>query len=314
MNQRLPLSSLRVFEAAARLESFSRAAEESHLTHGAVSHQVKALEDFLRVPLFARTGRRVSLTNDGRLFADRVRSALREIDDAARLVSPSRRANRLTITTMPSFAARWLTQRIGRFMEAHPELEVNVHSSPAVVDFERDEADVAIRMGNGGWANCREELFMQDEYFPVCSPRLNGGRLPKRPADLVKFRLLRSHEEPWAPWFAAAGLTVTEPRGAEFNDASLMLQAAAAGHGIALGRRCLVENDFAAGTLVRLFEVSIPAPWAYYLVWPLRLDGADKIKAFRDWLSHEKSGTHSAPASPSIARTKARRPKRSGKP
>src|ERR1700682_6780364 len=150
MARRLPpLSALRPFEAAARLESFSRAAEELHITHGAVSHQVRALEEHLGAPLFARHGKRVALTAAGRTFAERVRGALDEIAMAADVVRPARRDNRLTVNVLPLFASRWLMPRLIRFMEAHPKIELNVTASVALADFVREDIDVAIRFGRG---------------------------------------------------------------------------------------------------------------------------------------------------------------------
>jgi LysR family glycine cleavage system transcriptional activator len=282
-----PLHALRAFEAAARLESFSRAAEELHVTHGAVSHQVRALEEFLGAALFARNGRRVALTADGRAFAERVRAALRDIGEAANSFRRPERANRLTVSLLPSFAARWLMPRIGRFMAKHPEISVNVHASLALVDFERDEVDMAIRFGRGDWPRVDAEKFMDDEYFPVASPRFNRGRLPVRPAELAQFRLVTSDDEPWTPWFRAAGVKLAEPAGPIFSDSSMVVQAAVDGRGIALARRSIAEGDLAAGTLVRLFDIATPAPGSYYLVRPA---GAlsEKVAAFRAWMLEEK--------------------------
>lgn len=282
-----PLHALRAFEAAARLESFSRAAEELHVTHGAVSHQVRALEEFLGAALFARNGRRVALTGDGRAFAERVRAALREIGEAANSFRRPERANRLTVSLLPSFAARWLMPRIGRFMAKHPEISVNVHASLALVDFERDEVDLAIRFGRGDWPRVEAEKFMDDEYFPVASPRFNRGRLPARPAELAQYRLVTSDDEPWAPWFRAAGVKLAEPEGPIFSDSSMVVQAAVDGRGIALARRSIAEGDLAAGNLVRLFDIAIPASGSYYLVRP---EGppSEKVAAFRTWMLEEK--------------------------
>src|SRR5438067_7833936 len=177
-----PLSALRAFEAAARLGSFSRAAEEISVTHSAVSHQVRALERALGTHLFHRNGRRVALTAAGRHFAERVGAALRDIGEAAQFVRRgSRDSNALTITTLPSFAARWLLPRLGRFMEQHPQIAVTVHTSLNLVDLERDEVDLAIRFGGGRWPGLEAQKFMEDEWFPVASPRFNDGRLPRRP-------------------------------------------------------------------------------------------------------------------------------------
>lgn len=288
MEPRLPpLHALRAFEAAARLESFSRAADELHVTHGAVSHQVRALEDFLGAELFARNGRRVVLTGDGRLFADRVRAALRDIGEAANSFRRPGRANRLTVSMLPSFAARWLMPRLGRFLAAHPEITVNVHASLALVDFERDEIDMAVRFGRGGWPRVEAEKFMDDEFFPVASPRFNRGRLPARPAELAQLTLMSSDNEPWTPWFKVAGIKLAEPGGPIFNDSALLMQAAVDGRGIALARRSIAEGDLAAGNLVRLFDVALKAPESYYLVWP-EGPAPEKVLAFRAWMLEEK--------------------------
>jgi len=282
-----PLGTLRAFEAAARLESFSRAAEEIFVTHGAVSHQIRALERALGTALFLRNGRRVSLTTAGRHFAERVRSALRDLAEAAQFVRRAEADRVLTISTMPSFAARWLLPRLGRFMERHPAIALNIHTSFTLVDFQRDEVDLAVRFGRGNWPDLETQKFLEDEYFPVASPRFNRGRLPARPSDLGKFQLMRSDDEPWTPWFRAAGVKLEEPRGPVFSDSSLLLQAAVDKRGIALGRRTLVEADLHAGKLVRLFNIALPAAGANYLVWP-----KDKLSAnaalLRDWLLEER--------------------------
>ncbi len=282
-----PLTTLRAFEAAARLESFSRAAEEISVTHGAVSHQVRALERALGIALFQRNGRRVSLTAAGRHFADRVGAALRDIAEAAQFIRRSERDHVLTISTMPSFAARWLLPRMGRFMEQHPEMAISVHTSLSLVDLERDEVDLAIRFGGGDWPGLEAQKFLDDEFFPVASPRFNEGRLPKRPADLAKLRLMRSDDEPWAPWFRAAGLKLDEPRASVFSDSALLLQAALDGRGIALARRSIAEDDLRTGTLVRLFNVALPAHGANYLVWPKGRLSANAV-LLRDWLLEER--------------------------
>jgi LysR family glycine cleavage system transcriptional activator len=286
MARRLPpLSALRPFEAAARLESFSRAAEELHLTHGAVSHQVRALEEHLGTSLFARHGKRVALTAAGREFAERVRGALDEIAKAAEQVRPARRDNRLTVSVLPSFATGWLMPRLIRFMETHPKIEVNVMATIALADFERDEVDVAIRFGPGPWPPLACEAFLDDEYFPVASPRTKA---PRSPRDLLGMRLIREDRHYWPQWFAAAGVVVDRPiEGPTFNDASYSLQAAARGEGIALARRSIVADDLERGRLKRLFGVALPAPERYWFVSPRALAGAARVKAFRDWVRAE---------------------------
>jgi LysR family glycine cleavage system transcriptional activator len=282
-----PLGTLRAFEAAARLESFSRAAEEIFVTHGAVSHQIRALERALGTALFQRRGKRVALTAVGRHFAERVRGALRELAEAAQFVRRTERDRAVTVSTLPSFAGRWLLPRLGRFMQRHPAIAVNIHTSLTLVDFESDEVDLAIRFGRGSWPDVEVQKFLDDEFFPVASPRFNRGRLPTRPADLAKFQLMRSHDEPWTPWFRAAGVKLSEPRGLLFYDSALLLQAAADGRGIALARRSIAEDDLRARKLVRLFDVALPADGANYLVWPKgRL--SPNAALLRDWLLEER--------------------------
>lgn len=279
-----PLTTLRAFEAAARHGSFSRAAEEISVTHSAVSHQVRALERSLGTALFHRNGRRVVLTEAGRNFAARVGAALRDIGEAAQLLRRGDRdKNVLTITTLPSFAARWLMPRLGRFMEQHPKIDVNLHTSLALVDLERDGVDLAIRFGKGEWPGLEAVKFLDDEMFPVASPRFNRGRLPARPAELAKFRLMRSDDEPWAPWFRAARVKIDEPRSHIFSDSAFLIQSAVDGRGIALVRRSIAEDDLRAGRLVRIFDISAAAHGANYLVWP-KGKLSPNAALLRDWL------------------------------
>jgi len=289
MARRLPpLSALRPFEAAARLESFSRAAEELHITHGAVSHQVRALEEHLGTALFARHGKRVALTTAGRSFAEHVRSALQEIAVAAESLAAGRRDNRLTVSVLPSFAARWLMPRLIRFMDAHPRIEINVLATVALANFGADEVDVAIRMGRGPWPPLACEEFLDDEYFPVASPKMNRGKLPKEPKDLLRMRIMREDRDYWQLWFAAAGVPLDRPlEGPYFNDSTFTLQAAARGEGVALARRSIVAEDLERGTLKRLFKISVASRETYWFVSPKETADAPRVKAFREWVKAE---------------------------
>jgi LysR family glycine cleavage system transcriptional activator len=286
MARRLPpLSALRPFEAAARLESFSRAADELHITHGAVSHQVRALEEHLGAPLFARHGKRVSVTAGGREFAARVRSALDEIATAAEAVRPARRDHRLTVSVLPSFASRWLMPRLIGFMEAHPKIEVNVSASVGLADFARDEIDIAIRFGVGPWAGLVCEKFLEDEYFPVASPKMNRGKLPRTPRDLLGVRLMLEDRDYWERWFEIAGVPLIHPlEGPLFNDSTYSLQAAARGEGVALARRSIIGEDLERGALKRLFNIAVPCRESYWFVSPKDRAGAASVKAFREWV------------------------------
>jgi LysR family glycine cleavage system transcriptional activator len=290
MARRLPpLSALRPFEAAARLESFSRAAEELHLTHGAVSHQVRALEEHLGTALFARHGKRVALTAAGRSFAERVRGALEEIAQAAAGLR-ARRDDRLTVSVLPSFASRWLMPRLIRFMDGHPGVEVNVIATTALTDFRSDEVDVAIRFGLGPWPPLVCERFLDDEYFPVGSPRLGRAKLPRTPRDMLKLAIIREDRDYWKPWFDQAGVPIEEARAARgpmFNDSTYALQAAARGEGIALARRSIVFEDLERGTLRQLFDITVASRERYWFVSPKETASTPKVKVFRDWVRAE---------------------------
>lgn len=289
MARRLPpLSALRPFEAGARLESFSRAAEELSLTHGAVSHQVRALEEHVGSPLFARHGKRVALTPAGRAFAERIRGALDEIAQAADQLR-SRRDDRLTVSVLPSFASRWLMPRLIRFMDAHPKVEVNVIASTALANFRDDEIDVAIRFGVGPYPPHECEIFLEDEYFPVASPALDPKKL-KAPRDLLAMRIIREDRDYWKQWFDAVGVPIEEARAARgplFNDSTYALQAAARGEGIALARRSIVREDLERGTLKRLFDVTVASRERYWFVSPKETADTPKVKAFRKWVKDE---------------------------
>jgi LysR family glycine cleavage system transcriptional activator len=309
-----PMQALRAFEAAARTRSLTKAAETLSLTHGAISHQIKALEGTLGVRLVERAGRGIRVTDDGERLAARLRAALAEISDAIREASERSNPRQLRVSATPSFAARWLLPRLGNFLARHRDIDIDVRSSLSLVDFRRDDADVAIRYGYGTWPDVKAEHLLSDVYFPVCSPRL-APRLPAHPRDLARYTLLRSDDEWWKPWFEAVGLDWPEPsRGPIFNDAALMLQAAVDGQGIALARTSLLGNDVRNGLLVRLFDIDVPAPRRHYLVYPPRLAGSPKLAAFREWLLDEIRADEGKgavrPANPG-ARTPARSRRRS---
>jgi len=283
-----PMQALRAFEAAARTKSLTRAAESLHLTHGAISHQIKALEADLGVRLVERAGRGIRLTDEGERFASRVRAILSDLGDAVREVSERANPRQLRVSVMPSFAARWLLPKIGRFFASHPDIDVDVSASNAITDFKREDIDIAIRHGSGPWPGLVAEHFLDDVYFPVCSPRLAKGNLPASPEDLSRYTLLRSEGDLWKPWFEAAGLDWPEPtRGPMFSDSSHTVQAAIEGQGIALGRTSLLGNDLRNGVLIRLFDIEVPSPRKYFLVYPPRLADTPKLGAFREWLFDE---------------------------
>ena len=283
------LNALRAFEAAARHESFSRAADELFVTHGAVSHQIRALEAELGVALFTRDGKRVRLTDGGRQYASDVRAALVTLAEATRQVRSGDRDRRLVVSLQSSFSARWVTPRIGGFIERHPEIDLELLSTNALTDFSRDDVDVAIRFGQGKYSGVHAEKLLDEVFFPVCAPDYNDGKLPRTPADLANLQLLRSSDELWRPWFDTAGLAdMVEPkRGVLYEDSSNLLQAAIDRQGIALVRRSLAMHEIVAGRVVRLFNVDGPSPWTYFFVCPPALLQTARVQAFRAWIFSE---------------------------
>jgi LysR family transcriptional regulator, glycine cleavage system transcriptional activator len=284
------LNALKAFEAAARHESFTRAADELFVTHGAVSHQIRALEGELGIALFARDGKRVRLTEAGRRYSVQVRAALSQLAEATQTIRAGDRERRLVVSMLSSFAARWVTPRIGRFIEAHPQWDVELQSTNQITDFARDDVDVAIRFGYGQYSGLHVELLLDEIFFPACSPSFNDGKLPADPRELAKLPLLRSDDELWRPWFDAAGLQdIPEPkRGVLYQDSSNLLQAAMDGQGIALVRRSLAMHEITLGRLVRLFkDIDGPSPWRYYFICAPQRMQTERVRAFRDWVFDE---------------------------
>ena len=286
--RRLPnLMALRAFEAAARHQNFSRAADEIHVTHGAVSHQVRALEQDLGVALFTRHGKRLEITPQGGRFAQAVRNALQDISDATQALRNETRQKRLTVSAIPSFASRWLAPRLGKFIEQNPDTELVLQSSGQLHDLVRDGIDVGIRFGQGQYPGLMVERLMGDSYYPVVSPGYNKGRLPTTPEQLKSAQLLRS-DEPWLPWFQAAGLKLAEPSGGvRFQDLSMLIRSAMSGDGIALVRHVVATQELASGELVRLFNLAVKSPWDYYLACPPDALHKPQVLAFRQWLLEE---------------------------
>ncbi|MFY3985941.1 transcriptional regulator GcvA [Achromobacter xylosoxidans] len=288
--RKLPnLGALKVFEAAARRESFSRAAEELFVTHSAVSHQIRALEGDLGTALFIREGRRLTLTAPGKRYAEQVRAALSSIAAASEALRSDDRERRLVVSLLPSFAARWLTPRVGRFIERYPELDLELQSTHTLTDFSRDDVDAVIRLGDGNYPGLFSEHLFDESFFPACAPGLNGGRLPVEPRELADMRLLRNDYQMWTAWFREAGLSGwREPRrGVLYQDASQQLQAAIDGQGVGLVRRSLAMQAILDGQLTRLFNVEVPSPFSYWMVCPEPLQEAHRVRALRDWLHDE---------------------------
>ena len=284
-SHRLPsLHALRSFEAAARHANFSRAAAELHITHGAISHQMKALERELGVTLFHRRSRGVELTAQGRDLAATMHEALDRIArGVAALRAQPHRA--LTVSMLPAFATHWLIPRLADFNRKHPEIDINIRASQTLTDFATDDVDLAVRYGGGHWPNLHAEQLAQEDVFPVCSPRFNNGHLPTTLADLARARLLHTPLQPWDEWFQALGVRTHLPRrGMTFSETDILLSAAIDGLGVALSRRLLAQPALDTGRLVRPVPHSVRAERSYFIVYPEQLAPAPRLLIFRDWL------------------------------
>lgn len=282
-----PLNALRAFEAAARHESFTQAARELCVTQGAVSHQVKALEDELGCRLFNREHRRLVITSAGQSYLTIVRDAFDRLALGTENLLQQHNTGVLTVSTSPNFASKWLVHRLGRFAEQHPTIDLRLAATMQHIDFAREDFDLAIRHGDGNWPGLHVTKLCVEELFPVCSPTLMRGRRALRsPADLKHHTLLHINERrDWGAWLEAANATgVNFSHGPVFNQASMAIDAAVDGQGIALARSALAAWDLRAGRLVRPFTLSLKVPYSYWIVCPKPTAALPKISTFRDWL------------------------------
>ena len=296
VDRRLPnLNALKAFEAAARHLSFTRAAAELNVTQGAVSHQVQALEEQLGLLLFRRMNRRLALTEAGKSYLPALGEAFDRIAEATRRLGRDPSAGPLKLSTMPSFASRWLLPRLPRLRKAAPELEIMISATPALVDLRDDQFDVVVRFGIGHYPDLHETFLMGDAVVPVCAPALLT-RPPglRRPEDLQHYTLLHDEVGPreqgvdWARWLAIAGIQgIDVKRGPTFSDSSFVVQAAIAGEGVGLGRLSLCHDDLVAGRLVQPFGPIAPIPMTYRLLTTPEKARWSKVERFREWLLAE---------------------------
>jgi LysR family transcriptional regulator, glycine cleavage system transcriptional activator len=283
------LNGLRAFEVAARLLSFTRAAAELNVTQTAISHQIRRLEDQIGIKLFIRQNRALALTREALDYLPSVSSAFEDLRRATAKLRRTEREGRLTVSTTASLATKWLVSRVAAFQDANPGMEVRISTSTHLVDFHREEVDIAVRYGRGSWPGLRAHWLMAERLFPVCSPGLLTGVKPLRePADLVHHTLIHTTfwRDDWGLWLTAAGLphSIAARRGLTFDLGFMAIQAAVEGLGIALGREQMVEADIAAGRLVAPFDTVLPQDAGYYVVSPEATADTPKIALFRDWL------------------------------
>lgn len=287
------LRSLRAFDAAARHLSFTKAAEAMGVTPAAISHQIKELEDQLRLSLFVRTSRSMRLTKEGEILHTAAHESIEVLARALHRIKRMENRNQIRVSSTPSVAAKWLVPRLDRFLDTMPGADVRVDVSSALVDFDRDDIDIAIRFGSGKYQGLRSDLLFRDSLSPVCHPSLITKEKPLRsPRDLLRHNLIHLDWESgtlwpnWRMWMQAAGVTDFDDKsGLHFSQTSLAIQAALDGHGVALGDSNLVADDLAAGRLVKPFELSLKAPsgFSYFLITRLDTKEAPIVNAFRDW-------------------------------
>lgn len=293
MPRRLPpLNSLRAFEAAARHLSFTKAAEELFVTQAAISHQIKALEEFLSVQLFIRRNRKLLLTDEGQTYWPKIRDIFEKLVNATEQIKAKGATGSLTVSVIPTFATLWLVPRLSEFSELYPDIDVRIKASDTEVDFVREDVDIAIYYGDGEYSSLHTERLFEEHLMPVCSPSL----LEKKPLETME--QLKDHTllhdastDEWRMWIKHAGAEgVNLEHGPVFSHSGMVLQAARHGQGIAIGHSVLTEMDLESGRLVAPFDVVVDSGNSYDLVCPMNSHDRPKIVAFREWLMSKVQG------------------------
>jgi LysR family glycine cleavage system transcriptional activator len=293
----LPLNALRSFDAAARHLSFAAAAAELGVTAAAVSVQVRRLEEWVGAPLFMRGHRAIALSATGRTLAPRLKALFTELEHLLSEVA-NFDVTSLQISAMPTFASKWIAPRLASFVARHPQIQVRIVGGDRRADFDRDGVDIGLRYGDGDYGELHHERIAQARAFPVCSPQL-AARCGPDPAAIDSALLL--HDESslvapglptWSAWFAQAGVPRTlDGGGVLFGNSHMALSAAVAGQGFALGLAPLVDEDLAAGRLVKPFEVEIPSAFGFWFVCRKDRLHEPKIAAFRQWIFEQRGAS-----------------------
>jgi LysR family transcriptional regulator, glycine cleavage system transcriptional activator len=289
MARRLPsLNALKAFEAAARHESFTLAAEELFVTHAAISRHIRELEETLGTQLFVRTGRGVEPTEAGSRFGGRLTPVFDQLAEAAREAAAVGAARTLRVSVEPAFASRWLVGRLARFNELHPDIELTIDSTNRLVDFYVDDVDIGIRYGNGVWDGTDSTKLTDVVIFPVCAPKLITNDVALTPEGLGNYTLLHENRKQWwADWLAAAGVTTQmDWRGTIFQN-HLAIEAAESAAGFALGDQILCTDSLVDGWLMRPFTIDMKDHGGYWLVRKKGSKESAVVKAFREWLLSE---------------------------
>lgn len=285
---RMPLNSLRVFEAVATALSFSEAAEALSVTPAAVSMQIKSLEDYLQVSLFRRNARSIELTAEGEQLLPAVRRALDEIHLAVQRLRADRSAGALNVSMLASFLQRWFVARLSGFSQSSPDFDLRIHTSGKLVEFAATDFHAAIRFGRGDWPGLHADKLFDDWLLPVGSPALvTKLGLLEAPQDLARYTLLHSVSEPWGLWAQQAIKDDPPERGIALDDSAAILSAAEHGQGLALARWSLVAGDIESGRLVAASRHCLPHTRSYFFVCPPNYLTLPKLERFRSWLMSE---------------------------
>lgn len=299
MLKNVPLKSLRFFESAARNLSFKLASDELNVTPAAVGQQIKTLEEFLGVRLFERLTRAIALTAEGQRIFPGVRDGLQKIENTLDTIQFREDNGTLGVTTVHSFAAKWLFPRLSKFSLRHPDVDVRLTATRKVLNFTKDHIDIAIRIAaKDPKTNELNSIKLFDESFiPVCSPDLLLKSAPLRTPDDLRYHTLIHddsmviyHDCDWKDWLNKANVKdIDTSRGPRFNPSTMPIQAALNGLGFALARKSLIRDDLKSGLLVTPFSFEIPSKAAYYLVYPKKKEQLENIHLFRDWILEEVS-------------------------
>lgn len=284
----LPLNALKAFEAAGRHLNFTAAAEELSVTLSAISHQIRQLEEMLGVPLFHRTRRGLVLSPEGQVILPDLQRGFDHLAQALSKLEARRAEGTLTINMFSTVAMRWFIPRLARFQAKHPEIDVRITTTMKPVDLEREGLDCAIRYGDGSWPGLAATRLFAEELTVVGHPSLRQA--VRQPADLRGQKLLHSQHrlEHWRIWLQAMGVSDIDPTaGPVFETRSFTIQAAIQGLGVAVMDPAFVAEEIKAGSLVRLFDQTLPVSGAYWLVCLEHMSDAPRLKAMREWLLEE---------------------------
>lgn len=287
-NPRPPLRALEIFAVAARLGGFTAAGAELGITQSAVSRQIADLESVLGIQLFERRGAHVAATPAGKRLATRLTAAFADVRAALAEAAASDRV--ITLSMLPSVAAKWFAPRLDRFVLAHPEIDLRITASRHLVDFASEGVDAAIRYGVGPWSGLKAEKLANETITPVCSPAYARQIGLMSPADLARAVLLQGDiPENWEAWFRAAGCAIDFTAGPRLGDDAAILQAVLNDNGVALGRSRLVADDIASGKLIQPFDVHLTASHAYWFVWPQTTETTIALSSVESWIKQEFS-------------------------